>query len=293
MPGDSPHQVAALVTAFRRPMQTMETISKILSCEPPPTELLVHVDGGNEELAKQVRDRFPTARVFVTPGNIGPGASRNVLLREARCDLCASFDDESYPVNANYFARIVAAFAEFKGAWIVAGVLRDRRSIDLSPAPWPARVATFSGGACVYRKSLTARAGGYVPVLVGYGMEELDLSIRIHAMGGEVIYVPDLVVFHDSDLSHRATAWIDAATLTNIGLHCFLRYPLVLWPIGIFQVMNMVRWAFAAGRLRGVVKGLLDMPLVSWRFRGYRQPIAARSVLAFLRLKRRPIALHR
>jgi len=285
--------VAALVTAFERPAQTLETISRILSCQPAPAELLVHVDGGNEDLASLVRNRFPMARVFVSADNIGVGASRNVLLREALCDLCASFDDESYPLSADYFARVAAAFAEFKGAWIVAGRLRDRRDIDLSPAPWPARVGTFSGGACAYRNSLAARAGGYVPVLVAYGMEELDLSIRVHALGGEVIYVPDLVVFHDSDLSHRATTGIDAGTLTNIGLHCFLRYPVLLWPIGLYQVMNRMRWAFAAGRIRGVLKGLLDMPGAFWRFRHYRQPLPMRAVLAFLLLKRRPVALPR
>src|SRR5690349_17552577 len=91
-------RVAAMVTAFQRPDQTIHTLSRISACVPPPSEILIHVDGGNQALAELITKKFPFARVFISSDNIGPGASRNVLLRESCSEFCASFDDESFPV---------------------------------------------------------------------------------------------------------------------------------------------------------------------------------------------------
>ena len=59
-------------------------------------------------------------------------------------------------------------------------------------------------GACVYRRSAFLEAGGYVPLPVAYGMEEVDLALRLHSRGGKILTTPWLRVFHNTDLKRHA-----------------------------------------------------------------------------------------
>jgi GT2 family glycosyltransferase len=281
--------VSALITAYNRPQKTLATVQRILSCSPPPSEVLVHVDGGQYELAGLVAETFPQVRLFVSEGNVGPGGGRNVLLENATCEYCASFDDESYPERGDYFRQVVTLFESFPEAAILGGRVRHRHCEDELISQSPCWVATFSGGACAYRKSVVLPLGGYVPLPIAYGMEELDLSLRLHATGGKVLYAPTLSVFHDSDLSHRLAPEVNAATLCNVALHCALRYPKCLWPLGAIQVFQRVVWALRERRIAGLLMGFVQMPTYIWARREFRAVVAARAVLSFIALKRRAV----
>src|ERR1041385_759847 len=97
-------KISAIITAFERIEQTLATLRVIQSCVPPPDEVLVHVDANQNAAEKAIRDAFPDVLVLRSREQVGPGGGRNKLGDAARFEFVASFDDDSYPIDSDYFA---------------------------------------------------------------------------------------------------------------------------------------------------------------------------------------------
>jgi GT2 family glycosyltransferase len=281
--------ITAIVTAHRRIDATLATIGRLRECSPAPDEILVHVDGNETACADAIAQAFVDVRVMVSAGSVGPGGGRNLLIREARHAIVSSFDDDAYPIDLDYFARLLAIFDAFPEAAIVTARVfhvDEPREPARRDAQW---VADFSGGASSYRKAMFQSAGGYVPVPLAYGMEEVDLALRLHADGGKILETSWLRVFHDTDRKRHAEPAVTAATISNIAVLASLRYPMSLWPIGALQCLNRVKWLLTHGRQRGVLSGLISIPSEINRYRGYRDRLTARAVRSYLSLRRHPL----
>ena len=282
--------ITAIVTAYQRVDQLLETLRRITACDPAPAEIRVHVDGGQAACADAVRQAFPEVPVILSPSPVGPGGGRNLLLAGAAHALVASFDDDSYPIDDDYFARLVALFAAFPQASVVtAHVYHADEAVgaDVKTAEWR---ADFYGCGCAYRRDHYLAAGGYVPLPTAYGMEEVDLALRLHAGGRRVLQSPWLRVFHDTDRTRHANPEVTAASIANIVLLAYLRYPVGLWAIGVWQLINRVQWLLRNGRRHGVLSGLLRAPSLVIAHRARRAPLGAASLRSYLTLRRRPIA---
>ena len=282
-------RVDAVLTADARIAQTLDTLARLTACEPPPSEILVHVDGNQVACADAVRQAFPAVRVLVSEQRIGPGGGRNALLAAATAPFVASFDDDSYPIDRDYFARVRDVMQRFPGAAIVcAGVYHQGEAVAEASrrASW---VADFVGCGCIHRAAAFARGAGYVPLAVAYGMEESDLALRLHARGGRVLFTPWLRVFHDTDRARHADPAVTAASISNLALLTFLRYPIALWPVGFMQSVNRVSWLLRNGRQRGVGRGLASIPRRLWTYRADRGPVSRRHLRSYLALRRQPV----
>lgn len=284
---DAPADVTAIIAACARDEKTLESIERILKCTPPPAEVLVHVDGGNENLAKRIREQCPGLKVLLTHGHVGPGGARNLLMQMASHPYVASFDDDSYPVNPDYFALIVSEFEKYPHASMLVAVVRDIYFPDGFPAPVTHRSAAFVGCGCVYRRSAFLTTSGFVPLQLAYGMEEADLSMRLHAGGGIILQSSRLVVQHDTDMRHRFTPSVNAAVTSNAALLVFLRYPIVLWPVGFVQFCKVMISLIREGRSDGILRGLLNIPAHLYRHRQYRKTLTFRELISFITLRRR------
>src|SRR6185436_16480688 len=140
--------VTAIVTAYRRVDDLLKTIRILRNCEPAPAEVLVHVDAGLQDTVAAVRREFPDLTVLVSAQQVGPGGGRNRLVAEAAHDIIASFDDDSYPIDRDYFERVRQTFAQFPEAWVVDSRvyhLNQAIEADAKDSKW---VADFSGGGC-------------------------------------------------------------------------------------------------------------------------------------------------
>jgi glycosyltransferase involved in cell wall biosynthesis len=299
--------ISAIVTAYERPDMVVRTVRCLQESQPAPSEILVHVDGNQKALVEQLREAFPDITVLASNERLGPGGARNLLLRSAKEELVASFDDDSRPVDPDYFQRAIAAAQMFPDAAVLTATLLDGSEDALPASERPTHVATFAGGACIYRKSKFLQTTGYVPLPLAYGMEEVDLSLRLHATGGRVVHVPDLRVVHEAPLKnvrrivfrgfwprlvtaqdpgHRDTREIAAGTVANLALLPFLRYPLVLWPYGAAQCLHKVLELMCNGRTREALAGLWNIPGHLWRHRRERAPLTVAQVRSYLRLRR-------
>ena len=139
------------------------------------------------EYAGAVRARYPGVKVIVSRANVGPGGGRNQLVQAAGQPLIASFDDDSYPMDGDFFGRVSELFAAFPDAWIVAARVYHVNETIEPPRAVAEWAADFSGGGCAYRRDRYLEVGGYVPLPDAYNMEEVDFALRLHARGGKIL----------------------------------------------------------------------------------------------------------
>lgn len=281
--------ISAIVTAYERIEQTLATLRIIQSCTPPPDEMLVHVDANRRDCEQAIRKAFPSVRIFLSKSQIGPGGGRNDLVAAAQCELVASFDDDSYPIDSDYFARSATLFEQCPDAAVICAALYhvgEAIGLDERKAQW---TADFSGGACIYRRRDFMDAGGYVPLPVAYGMEEVDLAIRLHSRGGRILTTSWLRVFHNTNLERHADPRVTASSIANLALLAYLRYPVTMWAVGMGQCANRLLWLLRHGRRRGILKGLTMIPAHLRANRRYRQPVSKGVVRSYLALRRNPL----
>jgi GT2 family glycosyltransferase len=283
--------ISAIVTAYERVEQMLATLRVIHGCVPRPDEILVHVDANGVECEKAIRNVFPDVRVLRSQCQVGPGGGRNKLLNAAQFEFVASFDDDSYPIDSDYFARALKLFERFPGASVISAALYhvgESIGLDDQSGQW---TADFSGGACIFRRKDFLEVGGYVPLPVAYGMEEVDLAIRLHSRGGKILTTPWLRVFHNTDLKHHRDPHVTAGSIANLALLTYLRYPVSLWAIGVAQCVNRLLWLLRHGRWRGIGKGVTMIPAHLRANHRYRLPVSSRAVRSYLALRRAPVVV--
>lgn len=284
----TPPGVSAIVTAHARLDQTLTTLARLQACRPAPGEILVHVTSAHHPIADAIRQKFPDVRVLAT-SHVGPGGARNALVDAAVHPIVASFDDDSYPMDLEYFGRLQALFSAFPDATVVTARIFHLHDAVEPPRPTAEWGADFSGGACAYRRDGYLDVGGYVPLPDAYNMEEVDFALRLHAKGGKVLATSWLRVFHDTDLARHAEPAVTAASIINLALLAYLRYPASLLVIGAGQCANRIQWLLRHGRRRGILAGLAGIPWRLWRHRAERHPLGATAVRSYLSLRRHPV----
>jgi len=282
--------ITAIVTAYQRVDQTFVTLRAIQACDPMPREIIVHVDANQTDCENDIRRAFPGIRIICSETRVGPGGGRNKLLQAATSEYVASFDDDSYPIDGDYFVRAIALFEKFADASIISAALYHRGDAiapDTRTAQW---TADFSGGACIYRRTAFLATGGYIPLPVAYGMEEADLALRLHANGGRILSTSWLRVFHDTDLQRHTDPHVTANSIANLALLAYLRYPVRLWLIGLGQCLNRVLWLVTHGRWRGVWSGVTMIPAHLRAHQKYRMQLSHSCIKSYRSLRRTPLS---
>lgn len=277
--------VTAMIPAHQRVEQTLSTIRRLQACEPAPAEILVHVDRRQTPMIEALRRHFPEIPLHLSESNLGPGGARNRMLEAAKHEYVASFDDDSYPHDPDYFARLIDWMERVPDASILAANIFEphQQPPEIGgPALW---TGDFVGCGCVYRRSVFLEAPGYVPIPIAYSMEEADLGLRYTARGKRILFVPPLRIFHDTLLNHHASPAVAAMQVANLGLFVLLRYPLSRWPMGALQFLHKWWDTLARGRFSGA---LLAFPALvrQWlTFRGYRATVSGSALDHHRRLR--------
>lgn len=281
--------VSALVTAYLRTEATLDTLERLSRLSPVPDEILVHVDGGRMEVAKAIAAHFPMVRLSVSTERVGPGGARNKLLAQCRAPFAVSFDDDSYPLDADFCDRVVKLFETYpRAAILAADVFHKGEKITGLTLSQPRWVDSFPGGGCAYRRSTIMTTTGYVPLPVAYGMEEVDLSLRLIDQGHQILHAPVLRVFHDTDRARHADPEVTAASIANIALLAYLRYPPTYWWLGVAQLASRVFWLISMGRISGIAAGIVAIPGHLLRYRHHRAPVSLKGMRRARLLRRMP-----
>jgi len=217
--------VSVAIPAYRNEASLRATLNHIADCSPLPQEILLHCDGGWEVPADVIAGLPVPVRVVHSMDNLGPGGGRHRLYHEAACEIIASFDDDSWPLDREYFAQAIAVMEAFPKVAVMSPAVYLREKPVLAPLMEASKVRSFEGSASVTRKSMYVKLPGYVPVPAAYGVEEADLSLQIHAAGFEILSCPWMRAWHDrpyADNQHTVQPWI-----RNEVLLAYLRFPRV------------------------------------------------------------------
>lgn len=263
----------------------LETLDRILACEPAPAEVRVHVNGGGRRAVseEEIAARFPGVIVSRGDDNLGPGGARNLLVEASGYEYVAGFDDDSYPIDRDYFGRVAALFDAYPEAAVLwAAIFHRGEQVrpDTHGACW---VWKYVGCGCAYRRSRFLAAGGHVVRWVAYTVEEPDLSLRLLESGERMLHSPWLRVRHDTTLEHHAEPKINAGALANVALAGWVRYPAsALWQVP-FQIANRCIFCARSGRWAGLWSGLWEIPGLLWRYRHERRPVSSRTLRRYRR----------
>lgn len=278
--------VAVIIPTYQRPRDLSRTLREISRCDPAPSEILVHVDAGDTETADVVASAFPAVRLLTSSVKRGPGGARNRLVEECTNPLVVSLDDDSFPIDEDFFAAVERAFK----AHPEAGVLAMSIIHDGEPAIARGRdcrdVGDFVGCGCAYRREAFLETSGYVPLAIAYGMEEADLALQLLDKGWSIVEVDDLRVRHATDRAHQASRRIVAAHVRNTALLAFLRYPPRMALYGMAQVANRVLYSLRRGHVVGALWGLCSVPGAIIRHMNDRRSVRAETVAHRTKLRR-------
>ena len=278
--------VSVVLPTWNRLEALKSTLNELYSCDPLPAEIIVHVDAGDSDTEPWLRVHASNVRVLTSDQQLGPGGSRNRLLEAARQPYVASFDDDSYPIDADYFARLIAAFERHPSAGVLATTVIRRGEMKPAPTDRAEPVSDFIGCGCAYRAVAWRQVDGYLPRAVPYGIEEPDVALQMLDRGWAIIHDYRLRVFHDTDLPHRADLRKTAGTIVNMALLPFVRYPVRYVGWGCIQYLNRIHWSLRKGQVKGALCGIRRTLPVLWAYRTWRNPVHPSAVKKYRELRK-------
>lgn len=276
--------ITAIIPTYNRVDQLLEALAKISACHPRPSEVVVHIDG-DDAVTESAIAHFQDVKIIRSTTQVGPGGGRNRAIAEATHEIVASFDDDSYPIDADYFGRLLQLFDRFPDVAVIGSAIYHQNEAIEPDQPVAQWVADFVGCGCAYRRSVFLETNGYVQLPVAYDMEEVDLSLRLHDLGWRILRSPWLRVFHNTALDHHLNPKITAASITNRALLAYLRYPSNYWGFAIAQCLNRVFWLVRHQRFAGILTGLIAIPHTFYQHQHHRQTVSAESLSSYLHLR--------
>lgn len=258
MPDSPPDSVpvSVAIPAYQNAERLGQTLQCICQCQPLPSEILIHADNGWAPPSEILAGHPVPVRVVTSPVQRGPGGGRHVLFLQAACEIIASFDDDSWPIDTDYFSRALAVMEAFPRAAVMSPAVYLREKPVQAPMLEVSKLRSFEGSASITRKSLYLQLPGYVPVPAAYGVEEADLCLQIHAAGFEILSCPWLRAWHErpyADNRHTVLPWI-----RNEVLLAYLRFPRIGQPWGWLRA---VRHVISHRREVGLMKLLRELAL--------------------------------
>jgi GT2 family glycosyltransferase len=281
--------ISVIVPAHKRFDTLSRSLAAIQACVPPPDEVIVHVDGSSEYLIQKLRDSFPTVKVLKSDKLLGPGGSRTVMVEAAANEWVANFDEDSHPETPDYFYRIVQLITRFPDVAMFSAASNDLEKRETMIQ----RVAIPSGCGCVFRKSWMQRTGGFVPLPIAYGMEEVDMGLRLHAEGGQVLMDPLLRVVHDKQPPETINEELNAGVFRNTVLFPYLRFPIWLWPLGAWAAGRRLLSCLIKGWTQGLASAISTTPEYLSKHAAYRKTVPGAKVLAWFWTRWKPVLVIR
>jgi GT2 family glycosyltransferase len=278
--------IAAIIPTYNRGLAVISVLKKIRECDPKPAEIWIHVDLADGLLERALGEQFPEVRVLASPIRLGPGGGRHRCLQACTAPFAVTFDDDSYPVDPDFFSHVLRLFSEYPRAAILSASIWHRNELAKVRTEHVIRVPTYMGCGCAIRVAAYRQIRGYLPRPVAYGMEENDVSIQLMARDWHIYDAGELRVFHDTDRKHQETPEVTSRIITNVGLYAFLNYPVIGWGLGLGQLANKIAYCIRKGRLRGICSGILHIPVDCYRNRRYRKPVGWKTLKAAYYLRR-------
>lgn len=197
-----------IVIATRNRRAILETTLARLRALPEAPPIIVVDNGSDDGTAEALAAAYPEIRLVALAHNFG-AAARTVGARLANTRYVAFSDDDCWWAP-NALARAGAILDKFPGIALVNARIHvrddahvDETSVAMAASPLRLRcaspghaIASFMAGANVCRRDAFLAAGGYHERYL-IGAEESLLSLDLLQAGYELVYLDDVVLYHD------------------------------------------------------------------------------------------------
>lgn len=225
-------------------------------------EVIVVDNASHDDTPGLIRAHYPQVTVIDSGGNLGFSRGNNLAAQHARGDYLLFLNPDAYLTDRDALAKLCAALDEDRDGRVgaVAPALSNldgsHQVGDAGYAPtignvtrhqWllsrlvpglhgfyvnnpvllrRSRVSVewLAATCLLIRRTLFEQVGGFDPSFFMYG-EDVDLGVRMHATGKQLLLLPEIRVLHlqgatqrsDSSAIHVSFGWIDAIFALHRG----------------------------------------------------------------------------
>lgn len=202
--------VSYVIATYGRPDELVEAVESVVNQEYDPIELIVVGDTTPEVRAEfESGGRFDAdwIRFRHIDRRTSPAHSKNIGFELAGGEVLCHIDDDAALADADATRRVVSLLDRHDDVGVISFQSQDpaTREVKIEETPDPPeigmepiepyRAPNFVGVGTAIRRDALEEAGTY-PDEFGYGFEEMDLSLRIHDTGYDILYTPEVVVYH-------------------------------------------------------------------------------------------------
>jgi len=274
--------VSILITTYNRSDLLDEVLTRLTALFAGDTlEILVWDDASTDATQAVCARHADAVRCIRAETNQGCIAGRRHLIAEARGAYLSFLDDDSCFLDADALRVIRAIFAGHPGCGVIAANIASRgRPSGMAPREMaPVTVAEFIGCGHVLRAEAVRQTGSYPPFLEGYGAEESILALKMLDGGWEVLFVPNLRVYHAEDVSERPVLKRRASALVNDVSVVAAAYPALLLLPGLAKKLaSHFVFNLRNGSLAAFVRGVTQLNSALPRAVRDRRPVSIRTL---------------
>jgi glycosyltransferase involved in cell wall biosynthesis len=221
-------KISVVISTYNRSHSLEKTLSALAvqSYDPNEYEVVV-VDNGSadatQEVVAQMTRQYPTRRFRCErlERNVGPTGGRNKGLLEAAGKMVALTDDDCLP-DRDWLRNAMPYFEDPRVGGVEGWTDKppDETASLFAQYPRNVRGGKFPTCNMFYRSALLAEIGGFDPHFdrQAYFREDSDLAFGVLERGYQIVFAPDVKVFHPV---HPGSAWRwvrEARRLVNDGL---------------------------------------------------------------------------
>jgi GT2 family glycosyltransferase len=242
--------VTAVVPSHNGGDRLLRTIEGLEQQSLRLAEIIVVDDASDDGSSARIVERFPQVQVHRLDGNRGPSAARNAGLKRAATDLVLLVDHDIRP-ETDCVEQLTRALSEWQAVaacprirldpereivqadgaephFVGTLLLRNgfRRERELPKADTGV-VGAMPSGCMLVRRQLILAAGGFDEAIFFY-FEDLELSLRLRALGHRLIVVPSAQAYHDRGVGLPELAFRGQGGYPALRLALTLRHRLFL-----------------------------------------------------------------
>ena len=178
-------------------------------------------DNSKDNTVQIITNQFPWVKLIKQSNNNGPAKNRNIAIRSGDSPYIVIFDDDTYLEDSEWLSKAIKKMEENPNIGQLAsmivsgfdkdilldcgiveedclfgGICHNQQKKDVyGKYEMPRRVLGACSAGTIFRRDVFEKAGRFDPKYF-YPVEDLDLSMRIHLTGYDVIYEPSLITYH-------------------------------------------------------------------------------------------------
>jgi len=149
-----------------------------------------------------------------------------------------------------------AGILAFKVVHSLTGVLQNDHGDK------PCQIANHHGAAFAFRTQLFKNTGG-IDEECTFGAEELDFSIKVRATGMEILFLPELIAYHNSQLRSEKISKLRRIRREYNNVRVYFKYfPLSMAMRNSFRYLT---WTLLSWKAEYGLSGLQHLPIAAMK----------------------------